>query len=354
MLAAFALTGASASLPKNVEGAPAPAPVTQSTTTEKLRSDYLPFCKIAEGDTPLVYNDVGMAATACGVRLKYHADDSWTILKITPNTAVSCRDTALLCRIADADWKNQKAANLKKFPMVKDVEFVTVKDVKDIKGADLPASRAKSWNSVFYLAPSSVMKKAAYKATLNAVNDALYFHPNLFQLPPTAQCVVIDLIHSYGRANYKKKCPKFFAAVQSGRLDLMRAECTLKNPRRDALKQALITTAIVAKLDADVVRSYEMFCKSPGVDLERLNNERFLGFVKECLKKECEWSTSNPPSKVERVSLRLAESTPKKVVSPTKIVNKNKRSLRSLQTASYSKPKFVPKTNKASRPKQGR
>ncbi|MBR6232011.1 MAG: hypothetical protein IKQ99_02810 [Alphaproteobacteria bacterium] len=350
ILAVFALGSASASLPKSAEGAPSPAPITQSVSTESLRSSYLPFCKIVEGDTPLVYNDVGMAATACGVRLKYHANDSWTILKITPKSAFSFRNTDMLRRIADADWKNQKVANLKKFSMLKNVEFVTVKDVKDIKGADLPSSCAKNWTGVFYLSPASTVKKASYNATLSAVNEALACHPNLFKLPPATQWVVIDLVHNCGRVNYKKKHPKFFAAVQSGRLDLMRTECTVKDPRRDALKQGLITASIVAKLDADEARSYEKFCSSPGINFEKLKTERFLGFVRECLKKECEWSRLHPISKVEKVSLLLAESQKKPVVRPTKAVPvKNSNPPKSLRR---TLSRFnVPKKGNAASPK---
>lgn len=253
LLSAAALFAAGA--PSVVQAAPkAPQKMTQSVinSCDKLVKEYTPVCEQLEENLPYCYLDEGIVATGIGVRFKLQKGlENLTAVKLTLKDGtflnLAKERRAYLFKMANADWKNPKT--LAQFPEVKTAEEIKLKDCD----GDLPVGKTKRWDKTqFIVMPKATLSKVNQSAVNSFVQKAYEKHPNLFQLPSSAQLVVVDLMYNLGTSGYLNGFPKFRAAVAKKDLVTMKKECTTlkedKKPdvRRNMAKKSLLEAAILA------------------------------------------------------------------------------------------------------------
>ncbi|MGN0920016.1 MAG: hypothetical protein ACI4OR_04620 [Alphaproteobacteria bacterium] len=245
----------SAGVPQMAQAAPKSSPkITQSarTAADVLTAEYMPICAELEGNAPYCYRDKNVLTTGAGVHLKDYAGlGQLEAVKLTlkKGTVFNLKDFSRLRRMADADWKNPKTAAL--YP-----EVVKTQKIKLEKATgDFPLGTDKTWQKEqLVLVPSTVLKKINKAGADFCVNKACEYHPNLFQLSPSARLVVVDLIYNLGHNKYFDTYPKFKAAVQKQNLKAMKEQCQTKNKRRDAIRECLIDAALLAKTNPKMTR----------------------------------------------------------------------------------------------------
>lgn len=244
-----------AGTPQVVEAAPkAPQKAAQTvqSVTDCLVTEYMPLCAQLEGNLPYCYKDKGVVTAGAGVHLKDYAGlGNLEAVKLTlkKGTVFNLEKLTRLRKMADADWKDPKIAAL--FPEVAKVEKIKLENCS----GDFPEGTDKKWDKEqLIIIPSKVSEKINRKAADFCVKKAYEYHPNLFQLPPSARLVVVDLIYNLGYEKYFNKYLKFKAAVQSKDLATMKKECKTKNARRDTIRGCLINAALVIRKDPKITR----------------------------------------------------------------------------------------------------
>jgi len=232
---------------------PPKATQTVLTPTEQLAAAYTPVCEQLEENLPYCYLDDGVIAAGIGVHLKDFSAKLGNLqafkLTLKKGTVLNLEKTrrAHLFEMANADWKNPKT--LAHFPEVAQVEEIKLKDC----AGDFPIGTAKRWDKEqFIVLPKATLSYVNKTSVDFFVQKAYKHHPNLFQLPTSAQFVVVDLMYNLGPSGYLKNFPKFRAAVAKKDLVTMKKECeTKKNDgtkdvRRNMAKKALMNAAIWA------------------------------------------------------------------------------------------------------------
>ena len=230
---------------------PPKAAKTVLTPCEQLAAAYTPVCEQLEENLPYCYLDDGVIAAGIGVHLKdFSAQlDDLVAFKLTlkEGTVLNLEKTrhAHLFKMADANWKDPKTVAY--FPEVAKVEEIKLKDC----AGDFPIGTAKRWDKEqFIVLPKATLSQVNKTSVDFFVQKAYQHHPNLFQLPTSAQFVVVDLVYNLGSSGYLKKFPKFRAAVAKKDLVTMRKECETKKSdgtkdvRRNMAKKALMNAAI--------------------------------------------------------------------------------------------------------------
>lgn len=235
-----------AGAPAMVEAAPqkAPTPISQraETSRAKLINLYRPLCEQLEGNLPFCYNDNGAVTLGCGVHFKDHKSlENLTAIKISLKNgkSLSLRKIKYLNKMANADWKNPKT--LASFPEVAKVQIVKLKDCK----GTFPKPNNKKWEKDLFLIPQTTLNTVNNFATNFCIQKAQEIHPNLYQMAPSAQLVVLDLIYNLGHNKYKDTYPKFQKAIRTQNFKQAQKECKTGNKRRDTVRSLLMDSIIL-------------------------------------------------------------------------------------------------------------
>ena len=253
VLAAAALFTAGA--PTVAEAAPKdPQKITQTSTKEadKLVASYIPLCVQLEGNLPYCYKDKDVVTAGAGVHLKDYSAALATDLKaikltLKKGTVVNLEKVSRLRQMADANWNLAKT--YKQFPEVEKVQKIKLKDCV----GECPKATDKTWDKEnLIVLPSQVLTALNKEAACFCVKKAQEYHPKLFQLPPSARLVIVDLIYNLGHKKYFDDYPKFKTAVQKADLAGMKNECKTKNNRRDTIRECLIDSAILLSNDSNM------------------------------------------------------------------------------------------------------
>ncbi len=254
-----------------------PTPIIQQvkSDSDKLCKMYMPLCEQLEGNIPFCYEEKDSATIGCGVHFKdFKSLDNLTAVKISLKNgkSLSLRNLKKMTKMANADWKNPKT--FLEFPEVASVKNVKLKDCK----GDLPDPRNKAWKKDLFLIPKATLETANTYASNFCIQKAKELHPNLFQLPPSAQMVVVDLIYNLGFNKYKKTYPKFQKAIRQGDFKAAKNECKTGNTRRDTVRSLLMDSLI---LISDNKNGYSLDEIKKKHRTPALKKDYFLSMVRE-------------------------------------------------------------------------
>lgn len=253
------------------------SPITQraESPSDKLCKIYMPLCEQVEGNIPFCYKEKGSATIGCGVHFKDFKNlDNLSAIKISlkKGKSLSLRNLKKMTKMANADWKNLKT--FAEFPEVASVKNVKLKDCK----GDLPDPRNRAWKKDLFLIPRQTLKTANTYASNFCIQKAKELHPNLFQLPPSAQMVVVDLIYNLGFNKYKTTYPKFQRAIRQADFKTAQKECKTGNIRRDTVRSLLMNSLILV---CDEKSNYSLEEIKQKHRTPALKKEYFLSMVRE-------------------------------------------------------------------------
>jgi len=239
----FAGAKMSAQASPNDDKAPTPIVKRVVSNADKLAISYSPLCEELESNLPFCYLDKGIPTIGCGVHFgDFSQLKNLKAIKITLKSGKSIslkkEKYGELKKMAAANWQDPKTYSL--FPYIEKAENTTLEKCT----GSMPTPKMKSWNGCIFIIPYSTLEKANSAAIYSKIESAQKCHPNLFQLPPTAQMVVLDLIYNLGYQKYKENFPNFQNAVKQNNLENMKKECSSKNARRYEARCILMDSAI--------------------------------------------------------------------------------------------------------------